>query len=47
VPVDEQTTAYVCENRVCKRPTNDPAEFARQIDSIAAFRDRIEPDPPQ
>jgi uncharacterized protein YyaL (SSP411 family) len=44
IAIDELTTAYVCENRVCKRPTNDPDEFARQIYTIAAFRDRDEPD---
>ncbi|HZR81188.1 MAG TPA: thioredoxin domain-containing protein [Candidatus Binatia bacterium] len=26
-----RATAYVCEHRVCKLPTNDPAVFARQI----------------
>ena len=24
-------TAYVCENRVCARPTSDPAVFAKQL----------------
>jgi uncharacterized protein YyaL (SSP411 family) len=28
-----QVTAYVCENRVCKLPTSDIAEFARQLKS--------------
>ena len=41
-PLDELTTAYVCENRVCKRPTNDPDVFDRQISSVASFRDRDE-----
>jgi uncharacterized protein YyaL (SSP411 family) len=27
----DQPTAYVCENRVCKLPTNDPVVFARQL----------------
>ena len=27
-------TAYVCEDRVCQRPTTDPAMFASQL-SIA------------
>ena len=26
-----RATAYVCENRVCKAPTSEPAVFARQI----------------
>jgi hypothetical protein len=26
-----RTTAYVCQHWVCKLPTTDPAEFARQI----------------
>ena len=26
-----ETTAYVCENRVCQRPTSDPALFQRQL----------------
>ncbi len=26
-----RATAYVCENRVCARPTDDPAEFAAQL----------------
>jgi uncharacterized protein YyaL (SSP411 family) len=25
------TTAYVCENRVCKFPTTDPGAFAAQL----------------
>ena len=28
---DGQTTAYVCENRVCDLPTTDPAVFASQL----------------
>jgi uncharacterized protein YyaL (SSP411 family) len=26
-----RTTAYVCENRVCKYPTTDPETFAAQL----------------
>jgi uncharacterized protein YyaL (SSP411 family) len=26
-----KTTAYVCENRVCRFPTNDPAKFRKQL----------------
>jgi uncharacterized protein YyaL (SSP411 family) len=26
-----QVTAFVCENRVCRLPTSDPAEFAEQL----------------
>lgn len=29
-----QATAYVCERRVCKLPTADPEEFARQIQKV-------------
>ena len=28
---DGRSTAYVCENRVCRMPTGDPDEFARQL----------------
>ncbi len=28
---DGRATAYVCENRVCQRPTSDPTDLARQI----------------
>ena len=28
-------TAYVCENRVCKLPTTDPAVFEKQLRSVA------------
>jgi uncharacterized protein YyaL (SSP411 family) len=31
-----KVTAYVCENRVCKRPTTDPEIFAEQIRSSSA-----------
>jgi uncharacterized protein YyaL (SSP411 family) len=30
-PLDGRPTAYVCERRVCKRPTADPAVFAEQL----------------
>ena len=29
-----QVTAYVCENRVCRLPTSDPAEFAEQLGTV-------------
>ena len=29
-----QTTAYVCENRVCEFPTTDPAVFAAQLRKV-------------
>jgi hypothetical protein len=35
--VDDVTTAYVCENRVCKKPTSDPEEFARQLAPITPY----------
>jgi len=28
---DGKATAYVCENRICRLPTSDPAVFARQL----------------
>ena len=31
---DGQVTAYVCENRVCRLPTGDPAEFADQLRTV-------------
>lgn len=30
-PLSGQTTAYVCENFICKRPTNDIEEFKKQL----------------
>ena len=33
VAQDGKVTAYVCENRVCQRPTTDPEIFAAQIQS--------------
>jgi uncharacterized protein YyaL (SSP411 family) len=35
---DGKVTAYVCENRVCKRPTTDPETFAGQIRSSVPGR---------
>jgi uncharacterized protein len=32
--MDGKPTAYVCENRVCQRPTQDVADFIRQISSV-------------
>jgi uncharacterized protein YyaL (SSP411 family) len=32
-----RATAYVCENRVCGLPTDDPAEFERQLRRVRAF----------
>jgi len=29
-----QVTAFVCENRVCRLPTSDPAEFADQLRTV-------------
>ena len=40
---DGKTTAYVCENRVCKLPTSDPAVFARQL--AAGPRDAVQQGP--
>jgi uncharacterized protein len=30
-PIEGRPAAYVCERRVCKRPTDDPAVFAEQL----------------
>jgi len=35
--VDDVTTAYVCENHVCKKPTSDPEEFARQLAPVTPY----------
>jgi uncharacterized protein YyaL (SSP411 family) len=35
--VEDVTTAYVCENHVCKKPTSDPEEFARQLAPVAPY----------
>ena len=32
--VDGRTTAYVCKKGVCKRPTSDPRELARQLAEV-------------
>ncbi|HEB89501.1 MAG TPA: thioredoxin domain-containing protein [Deltaproteobacteria bacterium] len=31
-------TVYVCENRVCRLPTNDPSEFGKQLSAISASK---------
>ncbi len=33
-------TAYVCEKRTCKLPTNDPEVFAKQISTVVPLADR-------
>ncbi|MFQ5700954.1 MAG: thioredoxin domain-containing protein, partial [Acidobacteriota bacterium] len=35
---DGKATAYVCVNRVCKLPTTDPEEFARQIAGVTPYQ---------
>jgi hypothetical protein len=35
--VEDVTTAYVCENHVCKKPTSDPEEFALQLAPVAPY----------
>jgi len=35
--IEDMTTAYVCENRVCKKPTSDPEEFARQLAPVTPY----------
>ena len=34
--IEGKTTAYVCENRVCQYPTNDPDRFAAQLEATSA-----------
>jgi uncharacterized protein YyaL (SSP411 family) len=34
--VGGKTTAYVCENRVCQFPTNDPVLFREQLEALPA-----------
>jgi len=33
-PIQGKTTAYVCENRICRLPTSDPEIFAKQISVV-------------
>ena len=33
-----KATAYVCERGVCKLPTTDPDEFARQIQGVSPLK---------
>ncbi|MCP4908876.1 MAG: thioredoxin domain-containing protein [bacterium] len=35
--IGAKTTAYVCENRVCQFPTNDPAKFREQLLALPAM----------
>ncbi len=35
VAAEGRATAYVCEGRVCKRPTSDPEEFAAQLQAVS------------
>jgi len=35
-PIDGKVTAYLCEGFVCRAPTTDPAELARQLDAFSA-----------
>jgi uncharacterized protein YyaL (SSP411 family) len=35
--LDGRPTAFVCEGRVCKLPTADPEEFARQIAEVVPY----------
>jgi uncharacterized protein YyaL (SSP411 family) len=35
--IEDVTTAYVCENRVCKKPTSDPEELARQLAPVTPY----------
>ena len=37
VAIGGKTTAYVCEQRVCKLPTSDPAVFIKQISETATY----------
>ncbi|MEE8451021.1 MAG: thioredoxin domain-containing protein [Thermoguttaceae bacterium] len=34
--IDGKPTAYVCRNRVCRAPTNDPEAMLRQLDEMAS-----------
>lgn len=38
IPLQEKPTAYVCENHVCKLPTNDMVKFGELLDSIAGAK---------
>jgi hypothetical protein len=37
VAMGAKVTAYVCEDRVCKRPTSNPKVFGRQISEVFAY----------
>ena len=34
VAQDGRATAYVCERRVCQRPTTEPEGFARELERV-------------
>jgi uncharacterized protein YyaL (SSP411 family) len=36
--LEDRVTAYLCENRVCQRPTTDPEVFAEQLESASPGR---------
>ena len=40
-PVDGRTTAYVCEEGRCERPTSDPRTFATQLDRLVPYDIRL------
>jgi uncharacterized protein YyaL (SSP411 family) len=33
--INEEPTAYVCENFTCQLPTSDPAMLAKLLDALA------------
>jgi uncharacterized protein YyaL (SSP411 family) len=42
VALGGRPTAYVCERRVCQRPTSDPDAFARELERVTPLA-RVEP----
>ncbi len=38
LPMEDQTTAYVCENHVCKLPTQDLEKFQSLLDGLDSVR---------
>src|SRR5262245_3016106 len=36
--LNNKTTFYVCEDRTCKKPTNDPAEALKEVSEFKGYQ---------